>query len=181
VEADPDTAWREGPVEAQDMGMVRATHRLVAKVGDDLERWSFNTAVAACMEFSNQLQRYRRSAAGGPLASTYDSAVDTLLLMLAPMAPHLSAEAWERRHGPGTLVHTQSWPSFDPELVRAEMVTMVVQVDGKVRDRIEVDPEIDEAQATEMALASAKVRDELGGAQPTRVIARPPRLVNVVR
>ncbi|MGH9030324.1 MAG: class I tRNA ligase family protein, partial [Acidimicrobiales bacterium] len=139
------------------------------------------TAVAACMEFQNELLRYRRAARAGPLVSTYDTAVDSLLLMLAPMAPHLAAEGWERRHGPGSRVHSETWPSFDPELVRAEIVTMVVQVDGKIRDRIEVAPDIGEEEATAVALASPRVREALDGREPTRLVARPPRLVNVVR
>ena len=103
-----------------------------------------------------------------------------LLLLLAPMAPHFAAEAWEQRHGEGSRVHAQSWPSFDESLVRAERVTMVVQVDGKVRDRIEVTPDVSEDEAVRLALSSDKVIEALDGATPTRVVARPPRLVNVV-
>jgi len=181
VDDGSDAQWRGGEATSSDMEMARATHRLIAKVSDDFEGWSFNTAVAACMELSNELQRFRREAVGGPHRPTYDAATDALLLMLAPMAPHMTAEAWERRHGAGEHIHAQRWPSYDPELVRAETVTMVVQVDGKLRDRIEVSPDIDEAHAIGAALASERVRAELGGAEPARVIARPPRLVNVVR
>jgi leucyl-tRNA synthetase len=181
VEEDSDVEWRGGDATTPELELTRATHRLIAKVSEDFEGWSFNTAVAACMELSNELQRYRREADGGPHRPTYDAAADALLLMLAPMAPHMTAEAWERRHGSGEHIHAQKWPSYDPELVRADKVTMVVQVDGKVRDRIEVSPDIDEAEAVRVALASERVRAELGGAEPARVIARPPRLVNVVR
>jgi leucyl-tRNA synthetase len=181
VETEDEGTWRDGAPGPADSDIERATHRLIAKVSGDLERWSFNTAVAACMEFQRNLQRYRSSAEGGPHRQTYDNAVDALLLVLAPMAPHLAAEAWEIRHGQGTRVHKEKWPSYDPELVRAERVTMVVQVDGKVRDRLQVSPDIDEEEATELALRSARVRAELDGAQPSRLVARPPRLVNVVR
>jgi len=181
VEDEGDGAPRQGAATAADVEVSRATHRLVAKVSEDVERWSFNTAVAACMEFSNALQRYRRDTPGGPHDATYAAAADALLLVLAPMAPHVSAEAWERRHGPGSMVHAQPWPSFDPDLARAERVTMVVQVNGKVRDRIEVSPDITEADAVAAALASERVAGELGGAEPSRVVARPPRLVNIVR
>ena len=72
------------------------------------------------------------------------------------MTPHVTAEAWERRHGPDARLHAQSWPSFDPDLARAEQVTMVVQVNGKVRDRIDVAPDISEPDAIALALASAR-------------------------
>jgi len=171
---------RDGEPRAEDVEISRATHRLIAKVSDDLERWSFNTAVAACMEFSNELQRYRRETSGGPHRATHDAASDALLLLLAPIVPHVAAEAWEQRHGEGAMVHAESWPAFDPELARSETVTMVVQVNGKVRDRIEVSPDITEESAVELALASERVSSALAGADPSRVVARPPRLINFV-
>ena len=121
------------------------------------------------MEFTNLL--YKQGAT--------DEAVDTLLLLMAPMTPHLTAELWDRRH-PGKDIHAESWPRADPDLAKLQTVTMVVQVNGKVRDRIEVDPGIDEAEAERLALASPKVQAETNGTTPKKVIARPPRLVNVV-
>ncbi|HXX89631.1 MAG TPA: leucine--tRNA ligase [Acidimicrobiales bacterium] len=175
-----EAAWRAGPPTEADVGLMRATHRLVATVSAELERWSFNTAVAHCMEFTNALARYRRETVGGPHRATYDAAVDALLLLLAPMAPHMSAEAWERRRGEGTRVHAEPWPTFDPALAREDVVTMVVQVNGKVRDRVEVAPELSEDEAVRVALALDKVAAALGGAEPRRIVARPPRLVNIV-
>ncbi len=139
-----DVVSRDGAPSPEDVEINRATHRLIAKVSDDIERWSFNTAVAACMEFSNELQRYRRETPGGPHRETHAASSDALLLLLAPLVPHVTAEAWERRHGEGAMVHSESWPTFDPELARSESVTLVVQVNGKVRDRIEVSPAITE-------------------------------------
>ncbi|MGH9180787.1 MAG: class I tRNA ligase family protein, partial [Acidimicrobiales bacterium] len=146
----------------------RAAHRAIAKVTDDFDRWSYNTAVAALMELSNTLSRQ----------GTTDFAVDTLLLLLAPMAPHICAELWEARHG--DHVHDRPWPRADPDLVRPDSVTLVVQVNGKVRDRLEVDPSIGEAEAVAAALASPRIQEHLAGAAPRAVIARPPRLVNIV-
>jgi leucyl-tRNA synthetase len=147
----------------------RAAHRLIARVSDEYERWSYNTAVAACMEFTNLLHKQGKT----------EFAVDSLLLLMAPMAPHITAELWERRH-PGQHVHEQSWPQADPMMAAEETVTMVVQVNGKVRDRIAVSPSIDEAEMERLALSSPKVHELLDGHKPKRVIARPPRLVNLV-
>jgi len=152
----------------------RATHALVAKVSEDYERWSYNTVVAACMEFTNLLYKHVQAGA------SVDDAVDKLLLVMAPMTPHVTAELWERRH-PGAHIHTERWPTFDPTLASALTETMVVQVNGKVRDRIEVDAGVDEAEMERLALASPKVQAALDGGEPRKVIARPPKLVNIVR
>jgi leucyl-tRNA synthetase len=180
VETPDDSSSRQGDPTPADVELTRSVHRLIAKVSDDMERWSFNTSVAACMEFTNELQRYRREESGVH-RSTYDAAADALLLLLAPMTPHVTAEAWERRHGDGARLHAEPWPSFDPDLARAERVTMVVQVNGKLRDRIDVAPDISESDAVALALASARVVEDLGGQEPGRIVARPPRLVNIVR
>ena len=146
----------------------RAAHRLIARVTDEFDRWSYNTAVAALMEFVNVLYKEGKT----------DLAVDTLLLMLAPMTPHLSAELWELRHG--DHIHAHPWPVADPAMLTVDTVTMVIQMNGKVRDRLEVPPDISEEDAVAAALASEKVQEQLAGAAPLKVIARPPRLVNVV-
>ena len=164
---------------AEDVAMDKETHRLIDKISSDYERWSYNTAVASCMEFLNSLYRYVQEPAGGREA-TVGFAVDSLLLLLAPMAPHITAELWEERHPDGAPLHSQPWPSADPSMVTVETVTMVVQVNGKVRDRMEVPPGISEADASALALQSPRVVEAIGDGSPKRVIARPPRLVNVV-
>ncbi|MGH9185569.1 MAG: leucine--tRNA ligase, partial [Acidimicrobiales bacterium] len=125
----------------------RAAHRLIVRVTDEFERWSYNTAVASCMEFTNLLYKRGRT----------DFAVDTLLLVLAPMSPHIVAELWDRRH-PGEHIHAKSWPQADPALAALDTVTMVVQVNGKVRDRLEVPAGVDADEAERLARASVKVR-----------------------
>jgi len=176
--ADPLSAGQSGVPAGEavaDQEVERATHRLVAKVSDDFDRWSYNTAVAACMEFTNLLYK---KVAGGADASSLAGSIDMLLLLLAPMCPHLTAELWERRHG--SDIHEQHWPLADPALVAMERVTMIVQVNGKVRDRIEVDSGIDEAAMRAQAMASPKVQSALSGAAPTKVVVRPPGLLNLV-
>ncbi|MEZ5144405.1 MAG: leucine--tRNA ligase [Acidimicrobiales bacterium] len=181
--------WRLGTGEAgvpavdreptpPDDAMEKATHRLIARVTDEYERWSYNTAVAAFMEFGNDLYKYVQ-AEGGPRRDTLAFAVDTLLLVMAPMTPHITAELWSRRHD-GAHVHEQAWPQADPAKLTVDTVTLVVQVNGKVRDRLEVPAGIDAAEAERLALASPKVQAHLDGGEPRKVIAKPPKLINIV-
>ncbi|MYE68107.1 MAG: leucine--tRNA ligase [Acidimicrobiia bacterium] len=176
-EAHPASAARSGALTAADLEIDRGAHRLVDRVRRDFDRWSYNTAVAACMEYTNELYRYV-SAPEGPHGETLDGALDRLLLVMAPMVPHITAELWERRCG--RHIHTEAWPVAEAAKLAAERVTLVVQVNGKVRDRLEVDAAIDETEALRCALASERVQRHLDGASPQRVIARPPKLVNLV-
>ena len=164
------------PTEA-DAEIDRATHRLVARITDEYDRWSYNTAVAGFMEFTNALYRYVQTD-DGPHTATLAAAVDALLLVMAPAAPHLCAELWEARNG--GHVHGEAWPTADPAKLIDEIVTMVVQVNGKVRDRIDVPSDLDADAATSLALACEKVGAALDGNEPQKVVARPPKLVNVV-
>ena len=164
---------------AADVELEKATHRLIDRIHRDCERWSYNTAVAAAMEFLNTVYKHLQAPEGGR-RQTVDFAIDSMLLLLAPMVPHVTAELWERRHGSDSSAHDQPWPSADRAMVAVETVTLVVQVNGKVRDRIEVDAGIDDAAAEALALASPKVIQALDGQAPKKVITRPPRLVNVV-
>jgi leucyl-tRNA synthetase len=173
----------ERPESAADVAVDRATHRLITRITDDFERWSYNTAVAALMEFTNDLYKYVQSG-DGPRAETLVFAVDTMLLLLAPMTPHITAELWARRHPDDDSairhIHERPWPVADAAKLTVDTVTMVVQVNGKVRDRIEVDGGIDGAEAERLAMTSDKVESALGGASPQRVIVRAPNLVNIV-
>ena len=168
---------RSGALTTADVEIDRGAHRLVDRVTGDFERWSYNTAVAACMEFTNDLYRYVQDG-GGPHGKVLGEVLDRLLLVMAPMVPHITAELWERRYG--RHIHEEAWPVADPAKLRAERVTLVIQVNGKVRDRLEVDAAIDESEAVQQALASARVQRHLNGDSPRRVIARPPKLVNLV-
>jgi len=168
VERDPTAADAE--VEA-------SRHRLIQRVTDEFERWSYNTAVAGFMEFTNGLYKYVQSD-DGARRETLDAAVDTVIHLMAPMTPHFSAELWELRRG--GRVHAEPWPVADATKAARDVVTMVVQVNGKVRDRFEVSPDITEADAEALAVGSPKVQALLDGADPRKVIVRAPKLVNVV-
>jgi leucyl-tRNA synthetase len=159
-----------------DREILAEAHRTLQKVTTDIDRFTFNTAVAALMEFSNALSAYLRQ---GGRTSTQRECVRLLLLMLSPMAPHLAHELWERGRFDGMLA-TQPWPRFDPSLVRRETVTMVVQVNGRVRDRVEVPADIDSAAAESLARSLDKVRPWLEAGEVRKVIGRPPSLVNFV-
>jgi leucyl-tRNA synthetase len=152
------------------------THRTIKKVTEDLEGFQFNTAISAMMEFVNYLQRARDSMGGTP---AWTEAQRTLILLLAPVTPHLSEELWERLGGPYS-VHQQRWPSYDGALAQAEMVTLVLQVDGKVRDRIQVSADLGEGEARELALHNEKVKKFMDGRSVADVVVVPRRLVNVV-
>ncbi len=168
---------RDGDMTAADVEVDAATHRLIERITTDFEKWSYNTAVAAYMEFTNALYKYVQ-AEGGPHGATLDFAVDTLLKLLAPTVPHLSAELWEQRHT--THLHAEAWPEADPAKLVVDTVTMIVQINGKVKERIDVDAAIAEADAEALAMASPAVVAALDGATAKKVIVRVPKLVNVV-
>jgi leucyl-tRNA synthetase len=155
----------------------RMTHKTIRRVTEDIGRFRFNTMVAALMEYTNYLTRIRD--AGPVQEAAWQEAVETLLLLLAPSAPHVAEELWARTGRPYS-VHNQPWPEWDAELAAEEQITLVVQVNGKLRDRIQVPADIGEAEATERALASAKVKAHLEGKSIQRVIYVPRRLVNIV-
>ena len=143
---------------------------------EDLEGFHFNTAIAALMEFVNYMYKVRDEQAG---ATPWREAVRSLVLLLAPMTPHIAEELWASM-GESYSIHQQGWPSYDATLARAELVTLVLQVDGKVRDRIQVPSGLTDAKAKEMALDNEKVRRFMDGRQVADIVVVPGRLVNVV-
>jgi len=155
----------------RDEAVDRAVHRTIQKVTEDLEGYRFNTAIAAMMELSTTLSHAR--------GSSREEGIDALVLLLAPFAPHIAEELWERRGGKGS-VHRQSWPAFDATLAAEKEITLVVQVDGKVRDRIPAAAGLPQAKAQEMALASPRAKAALDGRIVDRVIVVQDRLVNIV-
>ena len=155
----------------------RLTHKTIRRVSEDIERFRFNTMVAALMEYTNYLTKAKETRpvdAGG-----WREAMETLLLLLAPSAPHLVEELWQRSGRPYSI-HNQQWPEWDAALAADEEITLVVQVNGKLRDRIQVPVDISEEEAKGLALSSAKVKAHLEGKQVQQVIYVPRRLVNVV-
>jgi leucyl-tRNA synthetase len=152
------------------------THRTIKKVTEDLQAFHFNTAIAALMEFVNYLTKAREAAAG---SAAWREAVRTLLLLLAPIAPHITEELWALLGEPYSI-HQQPWPAYDPALAQAELITLVLQVDGKVRDRITVAAGLSESEARALALQNERVRKFVDGRPVADVVVVPDRLVNVV-
>jgi leucyl-tRNA synthetase len=155
----------------------RKVHQTIRQVSMDLERFEFNTVVSALMELTNAIAEARDGGLAGDPAMS--EALETILLLAAPVTPHIAEELWSRLGKPYSI-HNQPWPQFDPEVARVEEITLVLQVNGKVRDRITVPADISEEQARKAALASEAVRRLLAGKRPRQVIVVPGRLVNIV-
>ncbi|MDI6829735.1 MAG: leucine--tRNA ligase [Actinomycetota bacterium] len=155
------------------------THRTIRKVTEDIERFAFNTAIAAIMEFTNGL--YREIEAAPDAFNTVEGheAMRTLVLLLAPFAPFICEELWEELGGEFS-VHSQPWPEYDPELARAERITLVLQVNGKVRERVEVDADVTPEEMEKIALSSRRVGEYTAGKDIAKVVVVPGKLVNVV-
>jgi leucyl-tRNA synthetase len=157
--------------------LSRWTHKTIKRVTDDMEAFTFNTIIAGLMEFTNALQKAKATPVYGTEA--WEEAIATLLLLLAPCCPHIAEELWTRTGRPYS-VHRQAWPRFDAALAAEEMITLVVQINGKVRARIEVPADVAEEAAREAALADENVRRHLEGKPPRKVIVVPGKLVNIV-
>ena len=129
------------------------------------------------MEFTNYLTKTKE--AGAVTGSAWRESTKTLLLLLAPTAPHLAEELWQQR-GYDYSIHNQSWPKWDVELAKDEEITLVVQVNGKLRDRIMVPASITEDEAEQLAVESKRVKPHLEGKEIAKIIYVPGRLVNLV-
>jgi leucyl-tRNA synthetase len=156
---------------------VRVLHQTMRKCHGDLDRFKFNTAIASLMELVNHLSKVWAEATVDP--DTWRECIEKFLLMLAPIAPHIAEELWEKT-GHAYSIHQQSYPEWDDALAADDTITLVVQVNGRVRDRIEVPANIDESTANELALASEKVQPYTEGKVVDKAIYVPGRLVNVV-
>ncbi|KPL84577.1 leucine--tRNA ligase [Thermanaerothrix daxensis] len=155
----------------------RKAHQTLRSVTRDFREFEFNTIISSLMELLNEMSRAKQNGAWGSPA--WEEAVDIYLRMLAPVCPHISEEMWALLGKPYS-VHTQAWPQVDEEAAKEEMITIVVQVNGKVRDRLTVNAEIGEEEVKALALQSEAVQRHLGGKTPRQVIYVPRRLVSIV-
>ena len=168
---------REGDLSNDDKEIIRFTNLLIKRITEEYDRWSYNTAVAGFMEFNNALYKWIQSESGAH-KEVLASAIDSLLLLMAPAAPHFCGELWELRTG--EHVHEQNWPEADLSKIAAENVTLIVQINGKLRDRLDVSADLNESEIEELALSSERVKELIKDKSIKKVIVRLPSLINIV-
>jgi leucyl-tRNA synthetase len=184
--ADPAQRAGEPDMEAftpSARALRRKTHQTIVRVTEDFEELHFNTSVAALMELSNALGDFRVEPHDTSPADMYAvrEALESLILMLTPFAPHVAEEMWEGLgHAGGVLSREARWPEANRELARKEELEIPVQVNGKLRGRISATPDTPEDALRSAALADEKVRTWIEGRDVVKVIVVPQRLVNIV-
>jgi leucyl-tRNA synthetase len=157
--------------------LLRKIHQTIRHVSNDLQQFEFNTVISALMELTNEFYSARESGKLG--RSGLEDALKSLLLLMAPEVPHITEELWMELGQPYSI-HNQPWPRFDPELAKEDEITLVIQVNGKVRDRMTVPADISEEAARQAALGSEAAQRFMEGKSPREVIVVPGRLVNIV-
>ena len=178
VVADADQRQNGNAAAVADLrALERKLHQTISKVTEDMEGFRFNTAIAAMMDLNNMLMKVKETdVAQSPV---YAQAVEALLLMMAPIFPHVSEELWHRI-GHVQSVHLHSWPVGNAILAREDEIEVVVQINGKIRDRLSVAPGTEAGELESRALALESVRKWLNGSAPRKVIVVPGKLVNIV-
>ncbi len=166
--------------EARGDKLYRKTHLTIKKVTEDIEReFHFNTAIAALMEMVNEMYDYTSSGESDKKLPVLKSAVETLVLLISPFAPHFAEELWEAL-GNNMSIANAPWPQYDPEAIAASEVTVVVQVNGKVRSKLMLPAGLSDTEIEAAALADPKVKEHTNGKPPKKVIVVQGKLVNVV-
>jgi leucyl-tRNA synthetase len=163
------------------VALLRKLHQTIAKITQDFEgRWHFNTCVAAIMELVNELQAADAQLASGEIpAPVVRELLRTVVLLLAPFAPYLSAELWEELGGEGSILRAQ-WPKSDPGLAKEDEIEVPVQINGKLIAVVRVASDADPKQFEAAALADEKVKARIAGKTVAKVIVAPGRAVNLV-
>jgi leucyl-tRNA synthetase len=168
----------DGSLDAEGREMLYIINHTIKKVTEDIEnRFNFNTAISAIMEMVNALYQYRDKDGFEP--SVFKEGIEKLIVLMAPFAPHIAEELWVMAGGKGS-VHEQRWPVYDEKYLVRDMITVVVQINGKVRSRIEVPSGMEEEEFKEMALKDEKIMAYTNGRTVKKVIVVPDKLINVV-
>jgi len=157
--------------------LTRLTHQTIKKVTEDIDAFQFNTMIAALMEYTNALSRAKE--AGAVPQSTWNECITTLLKLLAPSTPHFAEELWQLT-GHEYSIHNQKWPSWDEALAKEEEITLVIQINGKVRDKMTVPASITEETAKKLVLERDKIKAYINNQSVAKIIYVPGKLVNIV-
>ncbi|MBI5045701.1 MAG: leucine--tRNA ligase [Candidatus Niyogibacteria bacterium] len=168
-----EKAWRaqNNLIDSQSGGnMEKLSHQTIKKVSEDIEGFRFNTAISQLMIFTNAMDEQEELSRG---------VYELFIKILAPFAPHMAEEIWEQL-GHKTSIHSEKWPEYNPELVKEEVYELVIQINGKVRDKAEVDADLGEDGLREFALKQPRIKELLEGKDPKKVIVVRGRLVNIV-
>ena len=154
----------------QNLKLERLIHKTIKKIDEDIENTKFNTAISSLMILVNEMEKEKN------ISVIY---YQSLLILLAPFAPHLAEELWQQL-GHSESIFLEKWPKYDKKLIKDEMVTLIIQVNGKVRDKIEVPADISEKEARELTLKREKVKKWILGKEVKKVIFVPGKLINIV-
>lgn len=169
---------QQQPADEVTRRLRRKVHQTLQQVGDDYDNFEFNTVISALMELSNEMSSAYQEGAGG--SSSWQEAQNYYLRMLAPAAPHIAEELWTEVLGNPYSVHEQSWPEIDPDALKKDTFTLIVQVNGKLRDRIQAPVGISDKEAEKLALESEGASSYVEDREVKKVIVVPGRLVNIV-
>ncbi len=173
--------WVDGNVSTAETSESKALERLrnktIKRVTEDLSNFRFNTTLAALMECNNALIKQQND--GVARHAVYRRTLETMIQLLAPMAPHISEELWYLT-GHKNSIHTSQWPTYDEALTKDETFTLVIQINGKVRERVEVPADISEAQVRELAINNPRITSLIGETTVQKIIYIPGRLINIV-
>jgi leucyl-tRNA synthetase len=161
----------------------RVLHQTIRKVTNDTDIFKYNTAISSLMEFTNYLCDFgerQKDQWNVPVSrQKWKLVIETLLILVSPIAPHITEELWQVI-GNEFSIHKQVWPKYDEEIARNAVITLVVQINGKVRDKIIAPADINEDRAKELALSSNRVKENISGKEILKVILVPGRLINLV-
>jgi leucyl-tRNA synthetase len=175
--------WRKhiGKAEGTPKKIRRATHQMIEKATHDIDRFAFNTYIASLMSYLNTINDLLKEADSSDEQTrlAFSEAMESLTLVLAPAAPHTADEIWSGLGHEG-FTYERSWPKFDPKLAEEDTITIAVQINGKLRDTLEMPAGADKATMEEAAMGSDKVKSHIEGKNVRKVIVVPGKLVNIV-
>jgi leucyl-tRNA synthetase len=165
----------------QDLRMLRQKiHKTIKKVGEDIERFHFNTGISAIMELVNTLYQFKPTEEGDPgERAVLRAAIETVTLLLSPFVPHIAEELWETL-GKGESIIKAPWPDYDREVIVEDEVLLVIQVNGKVRDKVTVPFSMGEGEIKAVALEREKIKRLIQDKDVQRIILVPKKLINIV-